>query len=109
MDGMEEAEIKKVIEHCERLEFLALKYFKRMAQKDGLNVTISVMGNISTTLLGNVFAIIDAEEGNVDQMIGIFIHEMMSKFKEGSAEVKANKMINQFTLAGLQKNNKPMH
>ena len=90
---MDEKEMLRVVRLCRRYDRLMQKAIMRLLDKFGADVAVSVVSNMSTTMLAQAITMIDAKGGNVDQFVSILMHETKNKFDAAASAVKTERVL----------------
>lgn len=105
---MEDEEIKRVVDICQRLEPILHRFIEGLVTRDGANVTISVISNLGTTFMAQAITMIEARGGDVDQFVKILMVEVKNKYDVGSSQIKAEGVLSKM-MSGGPDTCRPMH
>ena len=97
---MEDKEMERVVYLCRRLEPIIHKFITGMLEKDGPNVSISVVSNVATTFMAQAIAMIEARGGDVDQFVKVLMHETKGKYDVARAQVESELALQKMMTPG---------
>lgn len=97
---MDDKEMDRVMHICRRLEPIIQKFIISLLDKDGDNVAISVVSNISTSFMAQAITMIEAKGGDVDQFVTILMHETKNKYTAAKAQVESELALQKMMTAG---------
>lgn len=101
---MEEDEVQRVVSVCRRLEPIINRFVCRLIEKDGANVSISIISNLATNFMAQAITMVEARGGDVDQFVKIMMVETKNKYDVASAQVQTESALSKMMLSGMDPN-----
>ena len=105
---MDDKEMKRVIDICRRLEPVINKFLLRMIDRDGADVSLSVVSNMATTLMAHAITMVETRGADVDQFVKILMYEVKNKYDVASSQVQAASIMSKIMSAGKDPD-QPLH
>ena len=90
---MKPEEMQKVKEILEKLDPVIHRHLYKLIGNEGLSVALSVITNVSTTLLATAVLIVEKHEGNLDEFMSVTLAETKAKYNFAHATDKTNKLL----------------
>lgn len=91
---MKPEEMAKVKEILEKLDPVIHKHLTKLIANEGISVALSVITNVSTTLLATAVLIVEKHEGNLDDFMAVTLAETKAKYNFAHATDKTSKLLN---------------
>lgn len=105
---MDEDEIDSVVAICRRLEPVIHRFVERLMDRNGLDVSISVISNLATSFMAQAITMVETKGGDVDQFVKILMHETKIKYESAKAQVESEMVLQKMMTAGRD-NDSPLH
>ena len=90
---MEQKDIDFVVQTCERLDKIITKYIAGLGKEHDLNVTVSILANMGTTIIANALAIIHNTGNDPENLVEELTNATMSKLAVISADIEADAVL----------------
>jgi hypothetical protein len=97
---MDDKEMKRVIEICNRLEPIIQRFITSMIDRDDANVTTSVVSNLATSFMAQAITMIEARGADVDQFVTILMYETKQKYTQAKAQIESELALSKMMSAG---------
>ena len=85
---MEEQDIEKVVQEIKRAGTLIDKYVEHLIDKTGPVIAISVLSNITTTLMATTITMVETQGVDVEEFVRILMQDTSHKHKMMSSQVQ---------------------
>ena len=90
---MEQKDVDFILETCERLDKIITKYVANLGRKHDLNVSVSILANMGTTIIANALAIIHNTGNDPENLVEELTNATMSKLAVISADIEADAVL----------------
>lgn len=97
---MEDKEMEQVVAICKRLEPIIHRFIEDLLEKNGGNVAISVVSNLSTSFMAQAITMMEMRGADVDQFVTVLMHETKAKYTTAKAQVESELAIHKMMTAG---------
>lgn len=106
---MEDEEVKKIVQICEKIAPFMRKHLIKMMDEHGPNISISVVSSVVTNLMAHAITMVEVKGGDIDDYVRIIMREVSEKQREMSAAVQTHAAIEKIMLPTGRNTCRPMH